>query len=515
MGDTLCHTQVWQQCQDCETSKPEPLPPNEHKPSNALSSVEVKHNKNLDKSAGFDPDGFEIAREDCEGCANAEDSRQLGIGAAHFDDGNFEQPVRVDSSQKHSKSASPYTSSVDGDNPASDPFALGSERKPSDVQELLNIEDAEVSETEDAARSRMSFRQAVKKAMVMVNTTSKVHVNNKIGQKVEGWFREVALVLQNGIVAESKHEYMPGFDAPESELFSRAREACGFPRQRYFAAMGLQEGRNEPSLSLVGTAASSGKSNAFFLLSPDQQLMAKSCTREDWETLLRILPKYVKFFEQRTHEQSSSICTSSGLSRGRLRGFSGSLLPRFVGLYSFTVGNDKMPVRVLVMANVFGGACKITRRYDLKGSTFGRRASQKECRKATPVFKDLDWLEREKAIRVLSAERDLLRDAIAADVKFLAEQGLMDYSLLVGVHDLPQNSDGPGYEAMKVVTLQDETRYCYLGIVDVLTPYGPRKKAETLVTGKLMCRDVSCQHPVLYAERFKSFVQKNLLIACD
>lgn len=110
----------------------------------------------------------------------------------------------------------------------------------------------------------------------------------------------------------------------------------------------------------------------------------------------------------------------------------------------------------------------------------------------------------------------MLKKAFASDLMFLAEQGLIDYSLLVGVHMHEDSTGVPTrtYEAMNVVTVRDDTRHCYLGIIDILTPYSSWKVLETYFTGKLLCRNVSCQPPSFYANRFLDFVVDKVLDAC-
>jgi len=386
-----------------------------------------------------------------------------------------------------------------------------------------------------AARAKMKFKRAVTKVLRVQQGMSKVAMGNKIGGELTGWFRDVAYALQRGIAADGRRRSLtstdPGeclngldveFEAPQAEMFGRSRTACGFTSARYYSTMGLQAGQTQPTLKLVGSASASGKSGAFFFLSPDQQLIAKSCTKEDWRELLRILPEYVDYMESARErmprrgshpnlnsrpEQETTpgvSSTSPHLAHSGTKGFTETLLPRYLGLYCLRIG-DEEPVRVLVMANVFGGALAIDKRYDLKGSTTGRKASKKEVNKSSPVFKDLDWMAREEAMQVGIVTRNRLMDTLRADVGFLTRNKLMDYSLLVGVHDV--RPDENTYEAMNVVTVRDKTRICYIGVIDVLTPYVARKRAETFCMGQLMCgRDISCQAPQKYGSRMLKFV---------
>ncbi|CAB1322078.1 unnamed protein product, partial [Coregonus sp. 'balchen'] len=66
-----------------------------------------------------------------------------------------------------------------------------------------------------------------------------------------------------------------------------------------------------------------------------------------------------------------------------------TLLPKFYGLYCIQSGG--VNIRLVVMNNVLPRSVKMHYKYDLKGSTYKRRASRKEREKACPVYKDLDF----------------------------------------------------------------------------------------------------------------------------
>lgn len=66
-----------------------------------------------------------------------------------------------------------------------------------------------------------------------------------------------------------------------------------------------------------------------------------------------------------------------------------TLLPKFYGLYCIQSGG--INIRLVVMNNVLPRCVKMHHKYDLKGSTYKRRASRKEREKACPTFKDLDF----------------------------------------------------------------------------------------------------------------------------
>merc|ERR1719240_1294429 len=83
------------------------------------------------------------------------------------------------------------------------------------------------------------------------------------------------------------------------------------------------------------------------------------------------------------------------------------------------------------MASVFEPGQPIHLSYDLKGSLHGRKKKEKE-----KVGKDQDWIE---AGRHLELPDNVRREFCAVqeqDAAFLMSYGVMDYSLLVGIHNI-------------------------------------------------------------------------------
>jgi len=346
----------------------------------------------------------------------------------------------------------------------------------------------------------------------------------------------VAAEGRRGAAADEEAARPPGvWEAPAGELFVRARQACGFAPARYYATLGAQAGQTKPTLRLLGASSASGRSGAFFFITPDQQFFIKTCTRNDWRALLRILPAYVGHLESaredvnrrsgtRTSSMSNSLLTPDAIGNevgaehnnqpgSQLEGFVDTLLPRYLGLYRFQADADAKPVRVVVMTNVFAGAVRIDRRYDLKGSTHGRAASEKERRKSAPIFKDLDWTSSEPAFELAASSRDKLTETLERDTAFLSRHKLIDYSLLLGIHRRKEGEGPRPTEGMLVTTVADGSRLAYIGLVDVLTPYGAKKMAETFFLGRMTGRDISCQPPSVYARRFIGFVRDHVLHA--
>ena len=76
-------------------------------------------------------------------------------------------------------------------------------------------------------------------------------------------------------------------------------------------------------------------------------------------------------------------------------------------------------------------------KYDLKGSTYKRKANKYERKKESPTFKDLDFMEHHQdGIYLESEAYNALIKTMSRDCRVLESFKIMDYSLLVGVHNL-------------------------------------------------------------------------------
>ncbi len=67
----------------------------------------------------------------------------------------------------------------------------------------------------------------------------------------------------------------------------------------------------------------------------------------------------------------------------------------------------------------------------------GREVSDEEHQKNPRApLKDLNWLALKKRLYLGPEKRMLLIEQLEKDTKFLMSQGIMDYSLLTGIHHL-------------------------------------------------------------------------------
>uniref|UniRef100_A0A2I3GTB9 Phosphatidylinositol 5-phosphate 4-kinase type-2 alpha n=1 Tax=Nomascus leucogenys TaxID=61853 RepID=A0A2I3GTB9_NOMLE len=120
-----------------------------------------------------------------------------------------------------------------------------------------------------------------------------------------------------------------------------------------------------------------------------------------------------------------------------------TLLPQFLGMYRLNV--DGVEIYVIVTRNVFSHRLSVYRKYDLKmanlKATFTfpkstKEASDKEKAKELPTLKDNDFINEGQKIYIDDNNKKVFLEKLKKDVEFLAQLKLMDYSLLVGIHDV-------------------------------------------------------------------------------
>ncbi|NXA77566.1 PI51A kinase, partial [Thryothorus ludovicianus] len=122
---------------------------------------------------------------------------------------------------------------------------------------------------------------------------------------------------------------------------------------------------NEPLIEL----SNSGASGSLFYVSSDDEFIIKTVQHKEAEFLQKLLPGYYMNLNQNPR----------------------TLLPKFYGLYCVQAGGKN--IRIVVMNNLLPRSVRMHLKYDLKGSTYKRRASQRERDKAFPTFKDLDFMQ--------------------------------------------------------------------------------------------------------------------------
>lgn len=77
----------------------------------------------------------------------------------------------------------------------------------------------------------------------------------------------------------------------------------------------------------------------------------------------------------------------------------------------------------------------------MKGSAFGREYDEEKA-KTNPkaVLKDINWVNRGRTLELGPEKRALLSEQLRRDMEFLKKMKVMDYSLLVGIHNMERGN---------------------------------------------------------------------------
>ena len=82
-----------------------------------------------------------------------------------------------------------------------------------------------------------------------------------------------------------------------------------------------------------------------------------------------------------------------------------------------------MNIRIVVMNNLLPSSIRYHEKYDLKGSTYKRKASGRELTKKSPTFKDLDFAERHEEVSVwFSDGLSVIQDPVLANCIIIRSQ---------------------------------------------------------------------------------------------
>uniref|UniRef100_A0A8C9X002 Phosphatidylinositol 5-phosphate 4-kinase type-2 alpha n=1 Tax=Sander lucioperca TaxID=283035 RepID=A0A8C9X002_SANLU len=325
-------------------------------------------------------------------------------------------------------------------------------------------------------------------------------------------------------------------------VFRNLRERFGIDDQDFL---------NSLTRSAPLNSEAQGRSGARFHTSYDKRYVIKTISSEDVAEMHNILKKYHQFIVE---------CHGN------------TLLPQFLGIYRLTVDGDE--TYMIVTRNVFSHRLSVYKKYDLKGSTVAREASDKEKAKELPTYKDNDFINDGQKIYIDGENKKMFLEKLRKDVEvcvnendiksppvpqchpflsFLAQLKLMDYSLLVGIHDVERaeqeevesedneaeeegESDGGGIgtppdspsntldstkplspgefdPAIDVYAIKSNDsaprkEVYFMAIIDILQHYDAKKKAahaaKTVKHGA--GAEISTVNPEQYSKRFHDFI---------
>ncbi|GAB5368090.1 hypothetical protein AAMO2058_001288300 [Amorphochlora amoebiformis] len=209
--------------------------------------------------------------------------------------------------------------------------------------------------------------------------------------------------LKGCVLPLPKHVKLKGceFKMYAPEVFQRLRTNFGIQQENFITSIVFNQ-----YIEFV----SNSKSGAFFFFSNDARYMIKTVEQAEAKTLTNMLYDY---YNHVTAYKGSLLCRICGLFRlqldQRIKGIKGT---RFY---------------FIIMESVFATSRYIHLIYDLKGSSHGREATEQDMKKnPTNNFTG--------TIVVGKSRAGNLKRQIKIDSKFLESQGVIDYSLLLGVH---------------------------------------------------------------------------------
>jgi 1-phosphatidylinositol-4-phosphate 5-kinase len=191
---------------------------------------------------------------------------------------------------------------------------------------------------------------------------------------------------------------------------------------------------------------SPGKSGSFFYFSRDYRFIIKTIHHSEHMFLLRILKNYHHHVKSNPH----------------------TLISRFYGLHRVKLPRGRK-IHFVIMNNLFPPHRDIHETYDLKGSTVGRLyPEERVAQNPRAVMKDLNWINRGKLLELGPEKRALLTEQLRRDSEWLKSINVMDYSLLVGIHNMQRgNRDNVRRNTLKVFSVRGHRCGCRCGFIYV------------------------------------------------
>ncbi|ODV85036.1 hypothetical protein CANARDRAFT_28756 [[Candida] arabinofermentans NRRL YB-2248] len=319
----------------------------------------------------------------------------------------------------------------------------------------------------------------------------------------------------NTMTPSTKYEFKFKDYAPE--VFRHLRNVFNIDQADYLLSL-----TERVSLTELG---SPGKSGSFFYYSRDYRFIIKTIHHSEHRQLRRALKDYVEYVEENP----------------------GTMISQFYGLHRLKMHSRHgiQKIHFLVMNNLFPPYKQLHMKFDLKGSTQGRITDvekEKLKGKTDLVLKDLNWLNGNYKLYLGPRKKKAVFEQLTKDIKLLEKLKIMDYSLLIGIHDLdqaaqedpdnrlanfdpPESAQAEGSAALSDyvdadggIRATDENDndlplIYYMGVIDCLTYYSAFKRSETFLRSLRHKREtISAVPAVEYGERFLKFMSEAMTI---
>ncbi|RMZ83515.1 hypothetical protein DV737_g1624, partial [Chaetothyriales sp. CBS 132003] len=234
---------------------------------------------------------------------------------------------------------------------------------------------------------------------------------------------------------DAKHKF--SFDVTGNELTPSAKYDFKFKDyapwvfRHLRAIFGLDPADYLMSLTskyILSELGSPGKSGSFFYFSRDYKYIIKTIHHAEHKLLRKILRDYYRHVLDNPN----------------------TLISQIYGLHRVKIPYGRK-IHFLVMNNLFPPHRDIHQTFDLKGSTIGRDYGEENLAgNPRATLKDLNWLRRGYHLEFDPAIKEIFINQLKRDVALLQRLHIMDYSLLVGIHDLAKGNE----ENLREATLQ-------------------------------------------------------------
>jgi len=294
-------------------------------------------------------------------------------------------------------------------------------------------------------------------------------------------------------------------------VYGELRRLCGLPPGALARSLGIRRlvaGLPLGRWDAPRTWRSEARGGQIFFASNSGAFLAKTLPSSEHGKLAKMLPDYL----------------------AHLRESPGSLLVRYFAQYDIEVLEGGFPCRVAIMENTLHSGAH--ERYDLKGC-YHRDDSN------SGLHTDKDWHRHARRVRMCTNDADALTMQLGLDLKFLRDQGVMDYSILVGIRSTNVSAPcGPALAAehadgavatsaellscgavcrWRAVQSVDGSEVYSLAIIDLLTCFDWKKRAEIMLKRPSTSAAMGPDHGVVpappdkYAKRLAAFVSTDVL----
>ncbi|KAL9050431.1 MAG: hypothetical protein Q9162_006645 [Coniocarpon cinnabarinum] len=274
--------------------------------------------------------------------------------------------------------------------------------------------------------------------------------------------------MENTLLGETATHLTYRWAAGPAKMECRILFAEGFDAMRL--RCGVSERFVESLSRCVKWDSRGGKSKSIFLKTMDERFIVKSLPEVEAQAFVRFAPDYFDYMTK---------CLFHSLP---------SAIAKILGLYHINIKNPVTGVEftgyLQVMENVFYEGPS-NRMFDLKGSMRNRRAQSTGERNEVLLDENLlDYLF-QTPIYIKNHSNSFLTSSISNDTLFCAKQNVMDYSLIVGLHD--------------------DKRELVVGIIDYIRTYTWDKKLESWIKDRGKNKP-TVRSPRDYRNRFRTSI---------